>query len=322
MTEESSYIPEKVDYIDGVRTEVPITSEDTSKTVLIKTGGPEGPIDISTRVAYGLPNELNRDPNGWFWAEIVKDGETQWSHFRGNDICVDVSLKSWNERRVDGWKGFDEVRGLCSATISFNRIPVWEETGNDACQVLRRVEQVVPELKKCSALIDYINGDQSTLIGRKIYWRDQPAVITSFIGDQGCVMIKADPGPWVLPAWRAEEYLSHEDFEEEVKADILSPHIWWWRDSIRSAFPEGIEPKLITKQILVLSKDGELVTDEAGLVKTWNTLEEAKQDAYDVFSTPAPEPPVAADPSTGDVVTNIERPGTPLPYARFTNNPN
>jgi hypothetical protein len=326
---EDSYIPEKRDYSGGTPAVVPLTPDDATKSVLLRTVTPDGVVDIPTKVAYGLPNELNREPNGWFWADCsTEEGTPQWSHFIGNDVCVDVSIRSWNERKIDGWKGFDEIQGHCSAVISFNRIPVWEVSGSDILHVITKVHNDIPKLLDHHPLRDFIFGDVEAIVGRKVYWRDQPAVITSFIGDQGCVILKADPGPWIMPAWRVEDYLTHSDYEDDVKTNILDPNIWWFRDPERYVFPEGIEPTVKTKQVVVMTRNGEPILGTDGNVYEWDTIEDAKQAAYEEYNTVLPEPvetpvedqtdSVESDMPTMPVTSSVS---VALPYARFEGTP-
>lgn len=61
--------------------------------------------------------------------------------------------------------------------------------------------------------------------GRKVYWRQTPAIITRWLPDQGCVILEADgvdyfpPSPWD----------EAQEAEKTIKDDILTPSIWWWR---------------------------------------------------------------------------------------------
>lgn len=65
--------------------------------------------------------------------------------------------------------------------------------------------------------------------GRKIFYRDTPAVISRVILEQGSVIINVD-GAERFPdyAWATEEWEKLEE-PDSVKDDIFSPYIWWYR---------------------------------------------------------------------------------------------
>ena len=68
------------------------------------------------------------------------------------------------------------------------------------------------------------------VIGRKVWWRSQPGIITSWVDGQACVIIEPDGIPcFFVP----EEFNNDNSFyyvDEPIKADILDKHIWWFRD--------------------------------------------------------------------------------------------
>lgn len=77
--------------------------------------------------------------------------------------------------------------------------------------------------------LNSINFDLKA-IGRKVWWRSEPAIITDYVGGQACVILGPDGiKRFTVPA----EFVSEEpDFYEDefVKADILDRNIWWFRD--------------------------------------------------------------------------------------------
>lgn len=70
------------------------------------------------------------------------------------------------------------------------------------------------------------------MIGRKVWWRSEPGVITSWIGNgQACVIIEPDGiDKFTTPAEFAEEDGDMYYEDGFVKADIFDNHIWWFRD--------------------------------------------------------------------------------------------
>ena len=73
-------------------------------------------------------------------------------------------------------------------------------------------------------------GFAEKMIGRKVWWRSEPAVIRSWIKGQACVMLEPDGiEKFTVPAEFADE---DPDYycEGDVKSDIFDKHIWWWRE--------------------------------------------------------------------------------------------
>ena len=66
-------------------------------------------------------------------------------------------------------------------------------------------------------------------IGRKIWYRSQPAVITSYIKGQACIMIAPDGiDHFKKPAeYENDDFLYYD--EEELKVEIFSKWIYWFR---------------------------------------------------------------------------------------------
>lgn len=66
-------------------------------------------------------------------------------------------------------------------------------------------------------------------IGRKIWWRSQPGIITRYIHGQACVIIKPDGlASFHTPAEFASEDIM--DDNDSIKTDIFDNHIWWFRE--------------------------------------------------------------------------------------------
>ena len=68
----------------------------------------------------------------------------------------------------------------------------------------------------------------SKCIGRKIWWRSQPAVITRFIDGQACVIIEPDGiDQFSVPPEFADDYDEEDCYS--IKTNIFDKHIWWFR---------------------------------------------------------------------------------------------
>ena len=77
--------------------------------------------------------------------------------------------------------------------------------------------------------LNSINFDKKA-IGRKVWWRSEPAIVTSYIHRQACVILEPDGiAQFTVPPEFAKEDPDYYE-DGDVKAEILSPHIWWFRD--------------------------------------------------------------------------------------------
>lgn len=191
------------------------------------------------RLALGLPDKLNRQPDHWWWADTSGDA-THWSDFRGHRIQVDVQLHTENWHDVNGWKGRDEIRPGGTWTLALNRQQCWEgflhQHPLDALIEIRRIGLALMG----HDAIDWMSATpvRDQLIGRKVYYDRTPAVVSSAsVLGQGCVMLRpagVDTFPPAVHEVDSEGGYAGE--REEVKVDLLDPKIWWWRDK-----PAGCE---------------------------------------------------------------------------------
>lgn len=74
-------------------------------------------------------------------------------------------------------------------------------------------------------------GWKEKAIGRKVWWRSEPAIITSFIDGQACVILEPDGiEKFTTPA----EFFDPDGLDYyadgDVKAEIFNAHIWWFRE--------------------------------------------------------------------------------------------
>lgn len=188
---------------------------------------------IMGRVAVGLADELNRDAH-WQWADVSGDG-SHWARFEGHRIQIDVQFHTENRREVNDWKGRDEIRAEGVWTLALNRQQCWEGSIHpDPLAVLRAIPGVVDKLIHHEA-IDWAGSTPAAeqLQGRRIYYERTPAVVSSTsVLDQGCVMIRPVGVEFFPPAvYELDEDDDGDRWERrEYKIDLLSPHVWWWRE--------------------------------------------------------------------------------------------
>ena len=85
----------------------------------------------------------------------------------------------------------------------------------------------------------YERGWKEHMVGRKVWFRSQPGIITRWVDGQGCVIIQLDN---TAPGYKTEtkfktppEFMDDEAMneyydEDSIKDSIFSRHIWWFRE--------------------------------------------------------------------------------------------
>lgn len=97
---------------------------------------------------------------------------------------------------------------------------------------MERLPYVYRQLRKFNYTVHIRNRKDvhDHVIGREIYYREIPAIITDFDGEGGRVCVRSDtparkgfpPEPWDGPT---------ADNSQDVWEDLLSPKIYWHRES-------------------------------------------------------------------------------------------
>ncbi|MEV7013309.1 hypothetical protein [Streptosporangium sp. NPDC051022] len=231
------YVPDKL-FLDGRPhyAEIGFTRD-------IETGRKE---TLKARVAHGLADELNRESH-WQWGDVFGDG-SHWSHFSGHHVQIDVAFRTENRREVNDWKGRDEIRAEGEWTLALNRQPCWEGViAPDPLVTLRKIPDIIEQLLNHPA-IDWLDDKPAAeqLLGRRVYYERTPAVVSSVsVLDQGCVMLRP-VGVEVFPP-AAYELDGDDDGDvserRTYKVDLLSPHVWWWRNRLYGGEVEAATPE-------------------------------------------------------------------------------
>lgn len=149
--------------------------------------------------------------------------------FSGHMLRRKVVIEEYNRFKESHYSG-DEIRGGCRVQIFFDDFPAYEFFCNDTAWGFARAQVLMVELLESGPDEFWTPEGRQRLIGRKVYWRDQPGIITSVFADQGAVMIAPDgKEAFNPPAYELEE--DGPSFWEPgpIKEDILSRQIWWFR---------------------------------------------------------------------------------------------
>ena len=152
--------------------------------------------------------------------------------FDGHRRLIDVELKSSNYEKDSEWSG-DEIRKSVTAYISVDGVRLVEVFGREVTDTLRRVERAIVEYSEHSSNW-FSKKARDEMPGRRIYYYNQPATIKYIIEDQNAIIIET--GPDFQAPIRGDDEDDFDTWEDwkvdghyEVKEDVLSPHIWWWR---------------------------------------------------------------------------------------------
>jgi hypothetical protein len=98
-----------------------------------------------------------------------------------------------------------------------------------SCCSIDEAKVKIEELKEHPLDLDFFNYSEK-MMGRKVWWRSDPAIITHYINGQACIILKPDGiDKFTVPA----EFTNESDIyyeEGDVKVSIFSEHIWWFRD--------------------------------------------------------------------------------------------
>lgn len=154
----------------------------------------------------------------------------QVESFDGHRLCWRIEVEESNYLKESELSG-DEIRKGGSYKLFVDGECIYE----GFCRSVDSGMKMAAAMK--DSLGEVAGGDwlraksREKMIGRQVFYDGVPAVITSLIVDQGCVMIQAAEGHELRPPVYEEDpddwRLEHRDFG--VKAEVTSPHIWWWR---------------------------------------------------------------------------------------------
>jgi hypothetical protein len=139
----------------------------------------------------------------------------------GCGVCWGIKYEPHNYIRSK----YDESECFTSGGATITR------NGKDFYFCRHGIDEARVKIRKCEdhpLNLNAIEYDEK-MIGRKVWWRSEPAVITFYCDEQACVILEPDGiKRFTTPAEFADE--RDEYYEDgEVKVDIFSEHIWWHR---------------------------------------------------------------------------------------------
>ncbi len=158
--------------------------------------------------------------------------------FSGHRIRTRVDIRESNYLKSSSLSG-SEIRKHCAALVYFDDKLVYGRTHREVMPLLLWCAAHLYELYEHPVRLQVggvLNGDQPTdnqfpdLIGRAVYYRGVPGVVTRYFPEDGDVVVEACKGhEFVTPAHIALDDSERRD--ASVKDDFLSESIWWHRDA-------------------------------------------------------------------------------------------
>lgn len=166
------------------------------------------------------------------------------------DICWGINIQQKNYFRKD------EVRVGCGADITCGGRKIYHITCSFEYIAAKAMDTLLKLQEDCPIPFGEIDFEK-WVIRRKIFWRDQPAVITSYNVEDGTVFIK--------PIGRDTFKLLNRDKQRKdgikeytrftsIKDDILTDSIWWFRDECVDDIIEDMSNTVIVGLTLLKKK--------------------------------------------------------------------
>lgn len=175
----------------------------------------------------------NNGGNPHLWAKVFHNNEDQsagfewvpWLDSGCNRPCFGLDISEDNIRRYK-WGG-DSVYARCTATITCNNRVIYQFFGRNVQECTIKASYILQKLE--AHPFNFSNPEEE--IGRKIWYHQQPAIISGLMLDQGCILIKHAHGePFNLSKpWDDDDIDNVWDGKTEVKDDILTEEIFWFR---------------------------------------------------------------------------------------------
>jgi len=191
--------------------------------------------------AYPLYREINPYPEK---RTIREDPEYElWDEgpTRDNLIDFDGSAPSWSiafEETNYFRKGEIREGGRCN--IFRNGQKFYEVGARQMDFGLAKARYILLQLQE-HPLNFFSRHWKDEIIGRKVWYQTDPAIVESIIEDQGCVMLKPDPDcvPVFQPSpWQVEDdgSMFGDDDNTSAKCEYLYEKIGWFRSEKQTKF--------------------------------------------------------------------------------------
>ena len=200
---------------------VPTEKSKSDKVNVLKVYGTEPIIGLDIVYdRYYVFNRYNLDPH-------ASDLEMLDVPFGAIPVNYDIRTET-----NYGWTDHSGYMRRCVTSIYRNNELFYTIPGNPQYGIPKALT-IISELD--GKAFDHISINfESDLIGRKVFWRDQPGVITGYCKGKACVIIEPDgiekfKAPGNMNKEDADIFENGDDF---VKVELWSNDIWWFREEL------------------------------------------------------------------------------------------
>ena len=180
-------------------------------------------------VTIGLIDEVSGDAEDLY--AKFPDGEI--IPFKGHQERISMEFHTWNDLKRSDLVGSEiKKAATCNIYIGDRLARIIE--GTDIQDLLMKADRAIDELK---AQPFSICRDGGTLVGREIYYDNQPAIIRAIDENNNFIEIVLDaryinqfnPPVHAIENGEAEEWITR--FGLGMLVRDYDPKIWWWRNS-------------------------------------------------------------------------------------------
>lgn len=198
-------------------------------------GNPEDKEPWGTAI---MGNAQNGRPLELLWGEhphsrsdnnlYARDKHGTIHEFDGHRILIDVTLKSNNYLKESHYSG-DEIRRGGDGLIFADGVQVYEFFFRDVQWALLKAHHLIGQLSEHSSNW-LVKREREKLVGRHIYYDRTPAIITSLVEAQGCIIIKPDGVDEFPPPVYARGGEDDPEDRKSIVDTVLTDKIWWFRE--------------------------------------------------------------------------------------------
>jgi hypothetical protein len=146
--------------------------------------------------------------------------------FSGHRPLLRIEARERNRLKQSGLSG-DEVRGNCELVLFANDVATQRFEGRDLRSCLVRVLESLLSFGEHPIQV-WRKEDRDALVGRKVYWHGEPAVVHRYYEDLVEVLLRYD-GPRTT-GFQRQPWQDDGGDRLELRVDLYDPAIWWLRE--------------------------------------------------------------------------------------------
>lgn len=200
-------------------------------------------------IKYDWDVEINDVPyqvvqlEGYYHTILFRHGleclNDMYVYPRNEEMCFE-NLIEWNDTNSPVLWGitytpmhYFKCRDYISEIMHYNKVII-TRNGKPFCDSFHSIEaaqEAIDKFREHPIEFDTYTW-KDKLIGRKVWFDDQPAIVTDYVDGQACVILKPEEGKYFkVPSKFKNESYMHGFYEEsDVKVEVLSKSIWWFRE--------------------------------------------------------------------------------------------